>query len=129
MNYLLNSRPHLPRWAAAHINIGVITADPDGDNYNNLLEYALGLDPAVPDHGVTSLTVEPTTLIFTYTRPDAITDVTYQLEWASRVDSATWLSIGVTQRIVSDDGLWRTIQATLPRGATGRRFVRLKVAY
>ena len=55
-----------------------------------------------------------------------VTDVSYQVEWAGTISSA-WSSAGVTQQILGDDGVTRTIRATLPIGATGQRFVRLKV--
>ena len=35
----------------------------------------------------------------------------------------------VTQQIMSDDGVSRTIRATMPKGATGQRFVRLKIVH
>jgi hypothetical protein len=68
-------------------------------------------------------------LELTYTRPAAVTDVSYKAEWADYADSATWSSTGVTQQILSDDGSRRTIRAVLPKGGIGQRFVRLKLAY
>jgi hypothetical protein len=127
VNYL----PELPvgtyaRWSNSHPAIGPLTADVEADGYDNLLEYALGLDPATPEHGVTPLTVEATTLTFTYIRPDAVVDVRYQVEWAATLNSS-WSGSGVTQQIITDDGVRRIIRAILPKGATGQRFVRLKV--
>ena len=126
--------PELPlgtyaRWSAHNANIGPPAADPDADGYNNLLEYALGLDPVVADREATPIAVDSTSLYFTYIRPAGVTDVKYQVEWANNVDSLTWSSAGVTQQILNDDGSRRTIRAVLPKGAIGRRFVRLKVAY
>ncbi|MDB6033180.1 MAG: hypothetical protein JWM16_3518 [Verrucomicrobiales bacterium] len=117
------------RWATAHPSATSLIADPDGDGYKNLLEYALGLDPAVPDQGATPLTSDSTSLYLTYTRPTAITDVSYQVEWASTIASANWSTAGVTQQIINDDDVRRTIRATLPKPITGQRFVRLKVAH
>ena len=37
-------------------------------------------------------------------------------------------SAGITQHIVSDDGVVRTINAVVPAGADGRRFVRLRMS-
>ncbi len=65
-------------------------------------------------------------LHFTYRRPVAVTDVNYQVEWAATLASA-WSSAGVTQQILTDDGVTRTIRAALPKGANSQRFVRLKV--
>jgi hypothetical protein len=127
----VNYWPELPlgsylRWAGSHTNIGSITADLDGDGYNNLFEYALSLDPAVADHDATPLVVDATSLYLTYVQPAVINDVTYQVEWADALDGA-WSSAGVTRQILSDDGTRRTIRATAPKGATDQRFVRLKI--
>ena len=130
----VNYWPELPlgsyaRWVGSHINAASLTADLDGDGYNNLFEYALGLDPAVPDHGATPLVVNPTSLSLTYTQPAAVTDVTYQVEWADTIESVAWSSAGVTRQILSDDGTRRITRATLPKGAGTQRFVRLKVTH
>jgi hypothetical protein len=114
-------------WAAAHTNATSLTADLDGDRYNNLFEYSVGLDPAVPDQGATPLTINAASLYLAYIRPASVTDVSYQVEWANTIDAATWSSAGVTQQIIGDDGMRRTIRATIPKGAGTQRFVRLKV--
>ena len=114
------------RWAAARANVNSPTADLDGDGYDNLFEYAVGLDPAVPDHGALSLVLDNASLYLTYARSVDVTDVSYQVEWAGTIDSV-WSSTGVSQQILSDNGVIRTIRVTLPKGATGQRFVRLKV--
>src|SRR6185503_13601444 len=56
----INYWPELPfgsyaRWAAARDNVNSPAGDLDGDHYSNLLEYALGLDPAFPDRDATPL--------------------------------------------------------------------------
>ena len=117
------------RWAADHNNVNSFTADPDADGYNNLFEYALGLDPAVPNHGATPLAINGPSLELTYNRPASVIDVVYQVEWADTIDAATWNDTGVTQQILADDGTNRTIRATVPRGSGTQRFVRLKVAH
>ncbi len=124
-------RPELPlgsyaRWAAAQPPVGSPNADLDGDGYDHLFEYALGLDPAVPNHAVLPLVLDATSLHFTYTRPAAVADVTCQVEWTDNLNSA-WSSTGVTQQILGDDGITRAIRATVPKGASGQRFVRLRV--
>jgi hypothetical protein len=128
----VNYRTELPlgsyaRWAAARGNVSDPAADLDGDSYDNFFEYSTGSDPAVPNQGATPLTFDSTSLYLTYTRPAAVTEVTYAVEWADTIGS-TWSSTGVTQQILSDDGITRTIRATLPKGAATQRFVRLKVS-
>jgi len=70
--------------------------------------------------------VDLTTLHLIYTRPAAVTDVAYQVEWASTL-GLPWVSTGVTQQILSDDGINRTIRATVLKGGSGQRYLRLKV--
>ena len=99
----------------------------DRDGFSNFAEYALGLDPSVPDAEVTTLDADGAWLYFTYTRPSAVTDAVYQVEWSFTLNAGTWSSGGVTQQILSDDGTSRTVRAVIPAGAGGRRFVRLKM--
>jgi hypothetical protein len=115
------------RWSSTHPNTSLLAADPDGDGYNNLMEYALGLNPSVTERGVTPLVVNVGSLELTYARPVSVTDVTYQVQWADNIDAFNWSGLGVTQQIFDDDGNRRLIRATIPKGATGHRFVRLKV--
>lgn len=114
------------RWAA-QTNAGSPGEDLDGDRYDNLLEYGLGLDPLVPDRAATPLIVNGGFLEFTYSRPAAVTDLSYQVQWADQVDATVWSSTGVIQTILSDDGTHRIIRAMIPRGAGTQRFVRLKL--
>lgn len=115
------------RWAASRPGAPAPQADLDADGYDALMEYALGLDPAAADRGALSLVMGPTSLHLTYSRPVAVADLSYQVEWATTLGS-TWSSLGVTSQIVADDGFRRTIRASVPRGAANQRFVRLKVA-
>jgi hypothetical protein len=116
------------RWAAAHSNVDSLTADPDGDGYSNLSEYALGLDPAVPDRGATPLVINDSWIELTYVRPASVTDVSYRIEWADNIDAVPWNATGVTQQLIADDGVRRTVRAVIPKGSGSHRFVRLKVA-
>ncbi len=52
-------------------------------------------------------------------------ELTFQVQWTDTL--AAWSSLGVTEAILSDNGLVQQVQATLPAGAAGRRFVNLKV--
>jgi hypothetical protein len=81
----------------------------------------------VPDHDATPLVVNGSSLFLNYNRPVTVTDLSYQVQWADNIDSSDWSNAGVIQQIIGDDGSRRTIRAVIPRGATGRRFVRLKV--
>jgi hypothetical protein len=130
---MLSYSPEIPvgtyaRWASVRTNVNSPMADLDGDGYNNFFEYALGLDPAVPTHGATLPAVNATSFEFTYLRPAGVTDTTYEVEWADRLEAAPWNGTGVTQQIIADDGTNRLIRAVVPKGSSGRRFLRLKVA-
>jgi len=80
----------------------------------------------MPNHGPLTVVVDSTSLHLTYSRPTAVTDVTHEVQWAAILGS-TWNSAGVTRQILSDDGITRTIRATIPKGVLGQRFVRLRV--
>ena len=75
--------------------------NPDGDNYDNLIEYAFNLSPA---NGVGSpFFINPSTVStgrveLSFTRPvGATTSVTYYLEYSSALGPATsWISIALT---------------------------------
>jgi hypothetical protein len=114
------------RWAAAFPDLGPLTNDFDGDGYENLFEYALGLNPTAADARVLQFTRSGLQLILTYSRPSAIADVAWTVEWANHL-VGPWTPSGVTTQIIADDGRRRTLRATLSAGASNRRFVRLKV--
>ena len=123
--------PELPRatfahWVAVQGVVPLPGTDLDEDGYDALFEYALGMNPHVVDLIATPVTAEDPWLYFTYTRPADVTDLTYQVQWSNTLD-APWMSLGVTQNIISDDGARRTILVVLPKGTSGQRFIRLKV--
>jgi len=104
-------------------------ADPDGDGSSNLLEYALGLDPNVPNTiGQPTMTLDNDHLTLTYTRREAPTDVSYVVLVCGVMPDA-WTSSGVTEEILADDGVFRTVKAIDPATISGNtgRFIRLKV--
>jgi hypothetical protein len=115
------------RWSSGFTNLGPPSADFDGDGYDQWFEYALGLDPTVPDTGALQLTLDGAQLTLAFTRPSSALDVSYQLEWCDDLGVGAWSAANVTTRIVADDGVRRSIQTSLPAGNSGQRFVRLKV--
>ncbi len=124
--------PELPatsyaRWTTTHAVPAQPTADTDQDGQPNLVEYALGLDPARPDSSPMPLTTDGRWLYFTYTLTDAATDATCFVEWSDTLAPGSWSTAGVDEHITSDNGTRRTIRAVIPAGSGGQRFVHLKV--
>ena len=103
-------------------------ADPDRDGTVNLLEWALHLEPGIPDPISTALLKSAATLSFTYTRriiaPGA---AEFRVEWSDS-PAGPWSTADVAP--ASPIALTATserVTATLPAGETGSRFVRLRV--
>jgi hypothetical protein len=92
------------------------------DSSTNFLKYALGVLPtaAVPPGGQT-VTVSGPVYTFTYTRPAAVTDVTYTVQVST--DLENWSSTGVTQQLLSTDATgMQTWQAQYPTTASAAFF-------
>ncbi|MDB6004488.1 MAG: carbohydrate-binding protein, partial [Prosthecobacter sp.] len=139
-------------WKQRHFgettNVGVHadTADPDSDGVTNLEEYALGLDPTVKgkadltfsfdnggfappsNEGESSSPPPGEFLFFTYNRNKlALADVIFQVEWSNTLAANDWHTTEVSEVVMSEVGNLQQVQATVPKGAAGRRFVRLKM--
>jgi hypothetical protein len=111
--------------------VSALAADPDGDDLNNLLEYALALAPKIPDvSGRPTLSTSNGALTLSYLRRTDVGDLTYTVEasndlvsWTSgptvtAESSVTTLSPSREQVIVKD---------ATSLSATTRRFLRLRV--
>jgi hypothetical protein len=105
------------------------SADPDGDGLSNLMEYALGTGPNSSGVMPAVLALNGANLEYTYTRSTAAKDngVTYQIEWSETLEAGSWSTETVTQQITSTQGALETVKASIPKGTTGKRFLRLKV--
>ncbi|WP_395753420.1 hypothetical protein [Prosthecobacter sp.] len=106
-------------------------ADPDGDGVPNLMEFATGKNPTTAQNAAASATtaINAGVLEYTYTRSlDAVASgTTFSVEWNDSLNPSQWSSTGVTEAVLSDNGLVQQVKASIPLGATGRRFVRLSV--
>jgi uncharacterized delta-60 repeat protein len=105
-------------------------ADVDHDGQPNLIEFAINSTPLAFSSSPGTLVLNGASLEFTYTRSKgAMADgFTFTVEWSDSLTTASWSSAGVTESILSDNGTVQQVQAVLPAGGSGRRFVHLKVS-
>lgn len=103
-------------------------ADPDHDGVNNLLEWALHLDPVTPDVFLPALSKTGPVLEYRYLRrKTAPGGAAFHVEWADSPDGA-WAEESVTSAPpLSVSETSESVTATMPAGLSGRRFVRLRV--
>jgi len=109
---------------ATEPNPALIDSNDDGEN--QLLEFATGQDPQAPTLASTRLEPNGEGFIFTYSRArEAVENgYIYQVEHTEN-PAATWTSVGPGSIIA--DGPVQTLEALIPAGTSGKRFVRLKV--
>ena len=106
------------------------TADPDGDGIPNLAEYFLNLNPNMPNLGAALPALDfangGANLTLTYTRlKSALSEVSYAVEWSDTL--ASWSNSGVSEQIISDDGILQKVEASIPTNGVPQRFVHLKL--
>ena len=132
---LIIPRPELTLWreenfgaSATNPAIASETADPDSDGEPNLLEFATGTDPLSPSGNtrVFEVTVQGLQLRFTRAHA-ALGESTLLAEWSETLAPDSWSTLGITEQILADDGIRRTVVASVPHTASGRLFVRLRV--
>lgn len=118
----------LPNTAASWLaTYGSATAAPANDGLQNLVKYALALNPAL----VASLGQHPTAstaapyLTLNVPRRTKRTDVDYIVEVSS--DLTTWSSGPDNTVTLQDDDTLLAVRDATPISGTGRRFIRLKI--
>ncbi len=120
------------QWFAGQVNNDAIAAplaDPNHDGEPNFLEFATGQDPSARTMARPSVTAADDTLEFHYTRSIAAVNdsVQFIVEWSDSLASGSWSAVGVSQTVNADDGVLQSVTATVNRGASARRFLRLRV--
>ncbi|MDB4332574.1 hypothetical protein N9969_02610 [Akkermansiaceae bacterium] len=95
-----------------------------GDGYSNFVEYALGMDPTVVDSPYGEIVVRDTGFSVDFSRRK-LDGVEVVLEWSSSL-VGQWSTDGVTETVMSDDGDFEGIRATVPMDAD-KKFVRIRV--
>jgi len=105
------------------------TADDDKDGVPNLMEFALGLNPTLPAVPTFQTQVNGSNLEFTYTRSTAavLAGRTFLVPWSQTLNGTDWNYADTTQTVLTDNGTFQTVKATVPKGSSGHRFVRLEV--
>ncbi|MFM7604202.1 MAG: peptidylprolyl isomerase, partial [Prosthecobacter sp.] len=118
-------------WRTAHFSSLQIsdgsaadTANPDGDGWSNLAEYALGMNPNSREPALQPLR-DANGLTLTFTRPKDLPDVLYGAESSESLAAGSWNSRPVE---VITDGAIQTIRVRDPltTGSPERRFIRLR---
>lgn len=105
-------------------------ADPDGDGYTNLLEYALGTNPKHADQPAQQSALVDGNLALTYTRSKTAADLAYIVEVSN--DLQTWKSgasdISIAT-VLNDDGYTQTLRVKDLRAPSSiePRFMRLRI--
>ncbi len=100
------------------------TADPDRDGLSNLMEYALGLPPAVAGGGPVRISLLNGRLVAEVSRTGARPDVEYFFEVASNAGSGPWTRLAPS---LETPTLLRATD-TLTTQQSSRRSVRLRVS-
>lgn len=105
-------------------------SDPNEDGESNLLEFATGQDPYADTRLATPVAVTEGGIVqFTYTRShQAVSEgISFQVVWSETLEEASWGSAGVTEAVLSDDGLTETVVASMSNSSVGKLFMRLNI--
>ena len=103
-------------------------ADPDNDGFQNLLEYALGINPTLPSPSpLQASTLTGANVVLNYRRNPAATDVSLQFEHNTNLSPNGWLPLTpIMDTLISNSGGIEQRAATL--GTSGARdFFRINV--
>jgi hypothetical protein len=132
---ILDARTGLENWRfdqfGTYENTGdaADSADPDHDGIQNLMEFALGLDPEQPSTLPAALVMNGAQMEYTYTRSKAaLGEVSFTVERSDSLSLPDWTAADVTEITppLADNGITQTVKVTLPAG-NGHRFIRLRV--
>ena len=102
------------------------SADPDGDGRKNLLEYALGGEPLVPDQAPVQAVAGPDGLALHFPERVVAGDLLYHL--SESPDLHHWLTPNsATPETLSENGTIRMVAIPLSSPSADRTFARLQV--
>jgi hypothetical protein len=107
-------------------------ADPDKDNFPNLMEYASGSNPKDPADSrfptASMVTVNGQTFgAVSYSRAKAATDCSCEVIATTRLSSPQWQNLTTIHSIVDEGAFERiTVRDTVPMTPSNQRFYRLQ---
>ena len=135
MLVISDARTDLENWRFAHFQSyadagnSANSADPDYDGIQNMMEFALGLNPKQPSTLPATLTINGNQMEYTYTRSKAaLASVSFTVERTDSLSEVSWITDNVSEVSppLFDNGVLQTVKVVLPKGGD-RRFVRLRV--
>lgn len=126
---------NLELWRQTYFNTNASTgaaadnADPNADGEINLLEFATGQDPIAVGEQPLSVALTSTNCLVTYSRStSALADgFQFTIESTSQLTAPSWSNAGVSESVVSSNGIRQTVRAAVPFNGAAQRFVRLKI--
>ena len=122
----ISAQSNFTSWEAARLSLGEIDdpffggpgGDADSDGKPNLIEYALGTPPNQSDNVGVSISQTGSTFAITYPRLKAATDVTLHAYRSIDLSPNSWTTNGVTETLLSDDGITQMWEASTPANAS-----------
>jgi hypothetical protein len=125
-------------WAAMHhlpAGDDDLSADPDGDGLNNLMEYASNQDPLSPNQPTPSASVISGSPVFqtagapalSFLRPTLDAHLAVSLFESS--DLTTWGASEITSTVVQSYGTYERRQFLIPVASSGSKYYRLLFRY
>ncbi len=122
----ISAQSNFTSWEAARLSLGQIDdpffggpgGDADLDGKPNLIEYTMGTPPNQSDNVGVSITQVGSTFAITYPRLKAATDVTLHAYRSMDLSTNSWTTNGVTETLLSDDGITQMWEASTPANAS-----------